>query len=63
MSLAEESTDMPIDKKNAPGAKSYYMRLPPELHQALVKRAKDNRRSLAQEIVFMLENGIKNTSR
>lgn len=42
--------------------KNYYLRLPSELHEALVNRAIENRRSLAQEIIFLLEAGIKRPS-
>ena len=39
--------------------KNYYLRMPLELHRNLTKRAGANRRSLAQEIIFLLEAGAK----
>lgn len=47
------------ERKKDSDSKSYYLRLPGELHQALVKRAEMNRRSLAQEIIVLLEGGIR----
>ncbi len=43
------------DRKKDAKSKSYYPRLPAQLHQALVKRAEENRRSLVQEIIFSLD--------
>ena len=38
--------------------KAYYLRLPSVLHSALAEQADRNRRSLAKEIIFLLERGL-----
>ncbi len=44
--------------KNKSGMVSYYFRFPVKLHSALTKRAKADRRSLVQEIIYLLERAV-----
>ena len=41
------------------GFKSYYLRIPIKLYNALTEQAEKDRRSLAQEIIFLLEKSIQ----
>jgi len=45
--------------KSKEDLKAYYLRLPADLHAALVEQASLNRRSLAQEIIVLLERGLE----
>ncbi|MBI4057068.1 MAG: Arc family DNA-binding protein [Elusimicrobia bacterium] len=38
---------------------AYYLRLPLELHRTLVEQSKKERRSLAQEIIYLLEQALE----
>lgn len=46
-------------EKTKTASKAYYLRLPASLHNALTQQASHNRRSLAQEIIIILERGIE----
>ena len=37
----------------------YSLRLPPDLHQALVELARDEDRSLNQQILYLLRQGVR----
>lgn len=46
----------PKDEKTE---KAYYLRLPRGLYDKLVKRSKKTRRTLANEIIVVLEDGVE----
>ena len=41
----------------------YSLRLPPELHEALVELARREDRSLNQQLVYMLRRGVRRAAR